>query len=270
MIKKIFILLISITISLNASMYEKIENIIGTEAFNTHKNLIDHIFYDQSQFYLEEGVNYPLLTQKLYESNLLELDLGSAQFVDITFVISDNPKKSLYILKEILKSLGHYYYFTSETIFYNQFKWSIRLKTEAAINPLALSRALALRDCIVTDIRKEGDFKWYYSINSSNAKMYNVSDLVQNNELFLRSSSTTPYMLEIAHTKRISLYPGYGNRWRPLIVFYDEHLNAIRIVKRDRLHRYLRLYVPKKTKYIKIDDVHSLSNIKRGIRITKE
>ena len=44
----------------------------------------------------------------------------------------------------------------------------------------------------------------------------------------------------------------------------------IEIHEEDSLHNSLRLSVPNNTKYIKIDDLYSLANLKRGITITKE
>lgn len=266
---KNLILLIACSVVLNANLNMKIENIIGSEEYNTHKNLINYVFQNQSSYYKNGVVDYALVTQKLQSNGLLKLKYSSSQYTDITFEFSNQPKKSLIILKEILKSLGHYYYFTQEAKLENSFTWSIKLKTEAAISPLALSEALRQRNCEITDIRKEGSYTWYYSINSNNSQIFKSQDLITNNELSLRKP-TKPYMLKIANANAININSNSGNKWHPNVVFYDKELNVIEIFKEDNLQKNLRLDVPTDTKYIKIDDLYSLSNLRRGISITKE
>lgn len=268
MMKKL-ILLIACSVVLNANLNVKIENIIGSDSYYTHKNLINYIFSNKSAYYTNGVVNYPLLTEKLQSNGLLKLKYSSSQYIDVRFEFTGQPKKSLIILKDILKSLGHYYYFTQEASFEDKFVWSIKLKTEAAISPLALSQALAKRDCRVTDIRKEGSYTWHYSIDSNNSQIFKSKDLITNNELSLRKP-TKPYMIKIANANAINIQSQSGNRWHPNVVFYDNDLKIIEIYKDDNLQKNLRLDVPTDTKYIKIDDLYSLSNLRRGISITKE
>jgi hypothetical protein len=61
-----------------------------------------------------------------------------------------------------------------------------------------------------------------------------------------------------------------GNIWYPNVVFYDNSLKIIGTYQENSLHKSLKLEVPNETKYIKIDDIYNLANIKQGINITKE
>jgi len=267
---KKLILIIACAMYLNANLNTNIKNIIGPSAYNTHKNLINYVFSNKSAYYNNGQVNYVKLTQKLQSNGLLKLRYPTTRYVDITFNISNTPTKSLKILKDVLKSLGHYYYFTQEAKSYgNGIKWTIKLKTEAAINPLRLSTALAKRNCKVTNIIREGSYKWNYSINSNNSNIYKAKNLVVNNQLALKKS-LKPYMVKIDYANAISINSNPGNRWYPNVVFYDNDLNIIDIYKDENLQKSLRLDVPTDTKYIKIDDLYSLANLKRGISITKE
>lgn len=269
MIKKL-ILIITCAVVLNADLNTKIKNLLGEEEYQTHLNLINYIFKDQSIYYNNEQVNYPLLTQTLKDNGLLKLDLSQSNQIEVTFQFTKNPTKSLKILKDTLRSLGYYYYFTQEAIAnQNGFVWNIILKTESAINPLKLSKSLSLLNCDVTDIKREGNYKWYYSINSNNSEIYKALDLITNTELRLKKPAK-PYMIKVDNLQNLSVYSNSGNRWHPKIVFYDNELNIIEIFKEDSLHRNLTIQVPDYTKYIKIDDLYNLANLKRGISITKE
>ena len=82
--------------------------------------------------------------------------------------------------------------------------------------------------------------------------------------------SIKPYIIKVSNISKININSNVGNSWYPNIVFYDEDFNVIEIYEEDSLHKSLGLSVPNNTKYIKIDDLYSLANIKRGINITKE
>jgi len=270
MIKKL-ILIITCTIALNANVNidTQIRDILGQSAYNTHKNLINYIFKGSS--YTNNGqADYLAITSKLQSNGLLKLKYGSTKYIDVSFKISDTPKKSLLILKDALKSLGHYYYLVQDAKYdNNSFIWNIKLKTEAAINPLRLAKALAKNNCQVSYIKREGAYSWRYSINSDNSNIYKAKDLTANNQLSLKKP-LKPYLIKISNANSLNITSNRGNRWHPDVVFYDDDLNIIENFKDDSLHHDLRVDVPINTTYIKIDDLYSLANLKRGISITKE
>lgn len=270
MIKKL-ILIITCTIALNANINTPIQNILGPSAYSKHKNLINYIFKNNSSAYYTNGqVNYIALTSKLQSNGLLKLKYGTSKYIDVSFKISDNPKKSLMILQDSLKSLGYYYYLVQEAKYDgNDYIWNIKLKTEAAINPLRLSKALAKNNCKVSFIKKEGRYNWRYSINSDNSVIYKASNLVNESQVTLKKPLKA-YMLKIANANSLNIISNSGNRWHPDVVFYDNDLNIIENFKDDSLHQNLKVDVPNNTTYIKINDLYSLANLKRGISITKE
>lgn len=269
MIKKL-ILIITCTVALSANINTPIKDILGPSAFNKHKNLINYIFKGSSSYYNNGQVNYIALTSKLQSNGLLKLKYGSTKYINVSFKISDTPKKSLLILKSALKSLGYYYYLVQDAKYdRNNYIWNIKLKTEAAINPLRLAKALAKNNCKVSYIKREGVYNWKYSINSDNSKIYKAKNLTTNNQLSLKKP-LKPYILKISNANSLKITSNSGNRWHPDVVFYDNDLNIIENFKDDSLHQTLRVDVPNNTTYIKINDLYSLANLKRGISVTKE
>jgi predicted RNA-binding protein associated with RNAse of E/G family len=57
------------------------------------------------------------------------------------------------------------------------------------------------------------------------------------------------------------------NHWHPYIVFYDKHLNILKIIKKDNIFKTFNTNIPKGTNYIKITDLYMLLNIKRGLSV---
>lgn len=271
MASKLLFLILSLCVVLEASVNTKIRNILGNSAYAKHKNLINYIFKNKSAYYDGNGkVNYVKITSALQNNGLLNLKYNSTRFIEVTFTLTNNPKKSLNILKDSLKSMGHYYFFTKEAIKSDDsLKWTIKLKTAAAISPLKLSKELQKNGCKVVDIQREGSYNWRYSINTEYSDINKAEDLIVNNELTLKKSSK-PYMLKVSSINALNISSHSGNRWYPNIVFYDENLNIIEIYKDESLHKNLRVDVPNDTKYIKINDLYTLANLKRGLNITKE
>lgn len=265
MIKKL-ILILTCTIALNANVNTQIRDILGPNDYDTNKNLIKYIFSESTN----EQIDYVTLISKLQSNGLLKLKYSSTKYIDVSFRISDTPKKSLLILKDTLNSLGHYYYLVQDARNdNNDFIWNIKLKTEAAINPLRLVKALEKNNCQVSYIKREGADNWIYSINSDNSNVYKAKDLITNNQLSLKKP-LRPYLLKVSNANSLNIVSNRGNRWHPDVVFYDNDLNIIENFKDNSLHQNLRVDVPINTTYIKINDLYSLANLKRGISITKE
>ena len=159
MIKKVLIS-VFLMLSLNANdlLNQKIENFIGTQNYLTHKNLINFIFKKEFEYTTVNGLNYQAVLKTLKDNGLLDLAFNEPKNIEVTFKVNSNPIKSFKILKDTLKSLGYYYYFTKHTIYdgTESLTWTIKLKTEAAIDPLVLSTELFQHDCKVIDIKKRG------------------------------------------------------------------------------------------------------------------
>lgn len=269
MLKKLFLILTLCVVS-NANINVAVQNMIGNSDYNTHKNLINHIFSNRSSYYLNGQVDYARISQELENKGLIKLNLGSVQDIEVTFYFNTSPKKSIKNITDILKTIGQQNFITKEEVVVdNQLKWTIKLKTAAAISPLRLSQELQSINCRIMDIRREGNNKWSYSIDTSASYVYKAEDLSGNSQLSLKKPSK-PYMIRVSDISKINIYSNAGNSWYPSIVFYDNNFNTIEVIEKDSLHTNLKIDVPNNTNYIKIDDFYSLGNIKRGLNITKE
>jgi archaellum component FlaF (FlaF/FlaG flagellin family) len=269
MIKKILIS-IFLVVSLNANdlLDQKIENFIGTQSYLTHKNLVNFIFKKEYQYITVDGLNYQTILKTLKENGLLTLAFNEPKNIEVTFKINSSPIKSLKILKDTLKSLGYYYYFTKHTVYDTDqsLTWTIKLKTEAAIDPLVLSNELFQHDCKIVNITKEENDKWVYELDTSNASLYDAT-YISNNEKVSFSKPLSPYFIKVDKASKIFIASKSLNSWLPYVVFYDDHLNILKVSKEERVYRNLTLPIPENTKYIKISDLYTLFNIKRGLTV---
>ena len=94
---KKLLLIIFLCLSLNANINQAVLGIIGSSDFNTHRNLINTLFKNQSYFYTNGSLDYAKISQTLQNNNLLKLSLGSTQTIEATFIFnSDFIFKALY------------------------------------------------------------------------------------------------------------------------------------------------------------------------------
>ena len=91
---KKLLLIIFLCLSLNANINQAVLGRIGSSDFNTHRNLINTLFKNQSYFYTNGSLDYAKLSQTLQNNNLLKLSLGSTQTIEATFIFNSDPKKS--------------------------------------------------------------------------------------------------------------------------------------------------------------------------------
>jgi hypothetical protein len=250
-------------ISTKLNIHTKVENVLGKEDYNKHINLINYI--------ISKNLSYEEVLDELRINKLLKLNLGGQKYLDLTLVIENSSLKSFKIIKDSFKSLGYYKYLTKKLIIKSSvITWNVELKTEMAIDPTVLVKALKQNNSLVTDIIKEDENIWTYYIDNKNSKLSDVKSLILSDELTLKKALKA-YLLEIdTNTNSLDIYSKAGNRWYPKVIFYDNELNILQSIQKDTFHRYLKVYVPYNTKYIKIDDLFSLSNIKRGMKIIKE
>ncbi|HJE02656.1 hypothetical protein [Aliarcobacter thereius] len=268
--KKLLLILLMILSIKAEDINQAVYNIIGSEDYNTHSNLIKHIFKDQNSFYSEDSLDYTKLLAKLEENKLLKLNYDSTKTIDVVFIFNSSPKKSFKNINDILKAIGYQNFISSkQTVKDEKLFWSIKLTSAAAINPLRLSSELNSINCKVLNIKKEGEDKWSYLIDSSNSSLYKVEDLVTQSSLSLRKP-TRPYYIELANSKEITIESKAGTVWHPNVVFYDSELNVVKVVKKEKSVENIKISVPSETRFVKIDDFFALTNIKNGLNITKE
>ena len=270
MFKIVFISSILIfSLKANTLLLNKIENLIGTQSFNTHKNLITLIFKNEEDFSIGKNLNYIEILNKLKENGLLKLRLPKPKEILVEFRTNHDPIKSLKILNDTLKSLGYYYFFTKKTKYNGKgdLYWSIKLKTRAVIDPLILAIELKNHNSQIINITKKENDNWEFIIDTLYSDIKDAL-FIDKNEKVSFKKPLKPYLIKINKATKLEVLSKKLNNWYPHIVFYDQHLNILRVIKEDFLTKQLSIKIPKNSTYIKVTDLYTLINIKRGLIIS--
>ena len=257
---KKFVILFIITFSF-AFDNPKVENLMGSGNFNTYNKLLSKIFT------INDTDVYDIV-KKLKNNGLLDLFFDKAKIIDTKFsFINDNNILNSKILNDSLKSLGYYYFYVSEVEYKNnKLNLNIECKSEHYIDPVSLIDDMKIRGCEVLDLNRSDDGNFNYKFDCSNGIIKEAHILDDNNQRYINASGvywienniTNPYAKIEIKTKKLDY-------WHPSVWFYDKELNLLNNIKLNKKTTLLTLKIPAGCKYIKITDIYSVENFKRGI-----
>ena len=167
------------------------------------------------------------------------------------------------ILNDSLKALGYYYFYFSNTQKTNkEFILNVEFKSEHYIDPVLMVKEMKSRGCNVVDVnRKDGDFNYIFDCNNIFIKEAKL--LTNKNKRYINIKGN--YWFKPLDFEKIYIRTKKIDYWHPSIWFYDEKLNLINTLKKNQKVVKLIIDIPAGCKYIKITDIYSGENFKRGI-----
>ena len=260
-----FLILIS---SIYANKLEdKIENLINSNNFTKHKNLIENIIKNTQLFYIGDQLKYTKVLNVLNDNGLLKLRFMKPKKVTLTFLVEDKPLLALKVIKDSLENLGYSYYFTNSLSYTDKImRWEISFISEYMLNPYIFNKEINRSEAIILDINRVSATNWEYKIDVSNAKMAQAMKIEKDEKVKLLKPLNA-YLLKVDEATQIKVISQKLNHWFPSISFYSKDLTILGVVKKSRVYQGVKIQLPKNTYYIKIEDAYTLLNIKRGLTI---
>lgn len=267
MVRLFIVIFFFATLLQATALDDKIENFVGKKAYRTQKNLIRILFKNEKQFLRVDGtVDEIKVLKKLKTSGLLKLFYKKPQELDLSFYTKNNELIFMRVINESLSSMGYNYFITKRVLKNSDgFVWDIAISTEHIVDPLLLSKNLNERGCFLESIEKTDKNKWSYKVNSQNIRIDAIK--IEANRTQKLNKPIKPYWIDVEGMKSISIASKLADRWFPSIVFYDAKLRIVKDYRQENSTNRLKLKIPQNSKYIKITDMYTLDNIKRGINI---
>ena len=235
----------------------KVENLMGKEKFQTYNKLLDKIFVDNNN-------SIKNIVMKLKNNGLLDLFFDEAKLIQIKFIFEGNENiLNNKILNDTLTSLGYYYFYPIKIIKKgNKFELNIEFKSEHYIDPVSFINEIESRGCKVLDIYKEDEiYNYKLSCNKINIKKAKL--LTEDKTKYIDASGI--YWFENNNFEKLYINTKIIDYWHPSVWFYDDKLNLLNNIKINKKTINLTLKIPAGCKYIKITDIYSAENFKRGI-----
>ena len=267
MVKYLLVTFLFIGFAQASILKEKIESFMGEKKYKTQKNLIDILFKDERKFLKEDASVCDMkVLEKLKQNGILKLFYNEPQELNLSFFTKDNSLIFMRVINESLSSMGYNFFLTKRALQdRNGFLWEIVISTDHIVDPLILADRLAQRGSFIESVEKVEKNSWKYTINTDNIRI--DAKKVEADKTIKLKKPIKPYWIEVEDMKSISFVSRLADRWHPNIVFFDEKLRIVKNYEQNRVINKLKLKIPNGVKYIKIADMHTLSNIKRGISI---
>lgn len=267
MVRVLLSLFLLVAIVQASALNEKIESFIGKKEYRTQKNLI-HILFKRNKNYLnrDNSVNDMKVLAKLKSSGLLKLFYKRPQNLKITFSTRENPLIFMRVINESLQAMGYSFFLTKKAVKSEKgFLWQIAISTEHIVDPLNFSKWLNDRGCYIEGVARKSENNWHYNINTDQIKVSAIT--IDSNTFVDLKKPIKPYWVTLDNIATIKFRTHRADNWYPKIIFYDEKLHIVRDFRRDSLRDDLTVRVPEDAKYVKISDLYTLDNIKRGLSL---
>ena len=243
------------------ALIEKIKTFVSEKDFTKNESFIKLIFSPQANFYRQERVNVVKVVQTLKNNGLLNLFFASPQELRLSFKTNGSPLFFVKIMGDTLRNIGYYRYVTMEShLNSSEFIWTIALQAEYATDPLIMQEELKKSGCAIVDINRKTRTSWEYSIDMSQGRL-NVASLKNSKKVELRRSLYA-HWLNVSKIQNLKIKSSFRDRWFPKITYYDKQLHLLKVIEKEKRTRTLFLRIPSNAKYIKIDDMYTLKNVR--------
>ncbi|MEA1917440.1 MAG: hypothetical protein U9N42_07910 [Campylobacterota bacterium] len=268
MVKSLLLILLFSLLSYaqDAKIESKIKALIDSDIYAKNRSFIAIIFKNSSSFYNNGAVDAVKVANTLKENGLLKIFYDAPHELNVKFNTNSSSLFFVKLMGDTLRSIGYYRFITSSSKLSNsKFEWSIKLKSEYAIDPTLLAKELAKRGAKIEDIVRINDYNWIYNINIGRANL-NAKDIKSGEKLYLNRALNSSW-LNISGVKNLSIVSKVGNRWYPNVAIYDGALRLLKVYKHDTKTEKLNMKFPRDAVYVKISDMYSMKNIKNGLMI---
>ncbi len=267
MVKYLLSFVLLTTLVFGSSIGKEVENIIGPRSFAAQKGLISVLFKKRTNFLKGSQVDIYRVLETLKKNHLLDLNLQETKTLQLSFATTG--ERTLFFvktIKDVLNAMGYNHTLTSKALRDESgFLWKVDLRSAAVIDPLLLAQELQKRGAYISSIKRYSKDNWRYNINIDRAHLQ-VQTIPYNEKVTLKKP-LKPYWINVSGARSLSIDSRNGNIWHPYIVFYDDSLRILDNYTKERKSYNVSLKIPRHTAYVKISDLYTLEDIKRGLKI---
>jgi hypothetical protein len=267
LVKILLSFLLSVNLIHANALQDELVNVLGQNSYHAKKKFLSILFKDEQKFQIGSKVDVHKLLSVLKENNLINLEFGKTKELHLSFATEQN--KPLIFIKMIQNSLNTLGYSTPATEKMlkdaSGFLWKISIKTSSAIDPVLFANELQKQGCYISKIKRYSKTNWRYNIVIHDIDI--VPKQTEFNKKLRLKKPLNPYWIDVEKAKTMVIGSSRSNSWHPYIVFYDSDLKVLDTISKEIKSYNERVTIPRDTKYVKISDIYTLENLKRGLSI---
>ncbi len=268
MVRVFIVLSLLFSLSFADAIEVELKSILGQSNYISKKRFLNILFKDERKFYTGNRVDIHKILTVIKANNLLPLEFRGTKELSISFATKQSSSPLIFIkmIKDSLNELGYSTISTKKMMRDSSgILWKVTLKTSEALDPMQFADELNKQGCYITKIKRYSKTSWRYNIDIKNIDI--VPKTTPLNKKIGLKKPLSPYWIDVENAKYIKINSSKANNWHPYIIFYDRNLNILDNITKERKSYNERLSIPRGTKYIKISDIYTLENIKRGLSI---
>ncbi len=261
----VFILFFSISNA--APFYKEIENIVGKNTYIANKKIIKTLFKNPKAFYKKGHIDYPRVLAILKNNHLLNVQISRSTEVTLSFATRQkHPVAFIKLVKTTLNELG-FSRIDVQKIIHDRsgFMYKVSVYSANAPDPIMIAESFSKKGAEIVKIKRFSISNWRYFVDIGHLNLV-PEELPYKKKVHL-PKPLEPYWINVSNTKVVVLNSSRANRWHPGIVFYDQYLNIVDNLSKDIKSYNIRLEVPRNARYMKVSDLYTLDNLRRGLTI---
>jgi hypothetical protein len=265
MLKLIIPLLLFFSLVSADALDTKLAQMLGKSEYFKNKKLLTYLFKDRYTFIQHGQVNFPKVVSVLRQNGMMKSRYSYVKELQLSFSTQGHPQKLTKAVLDSLHEMGYNAIFTKGAKKVNgNFKLLLALKVKRVINFATLAKELQRKGVKVLNIIHQGKSAWRVGVDVNDAQL--AERLESGTKKSLKKSASA-YWLDVTLLSRVAIRSMRGDRWHPYVSFLDSSLNVIKSVKDGKVRRDLTVDIPAGAKYIKLSDIFTHNNIKRGLEI---
>lgn len=236
-------------------------NIIGN-----NKPVLQQLFSNDSDYIDNNGnPDISAIATTLKLNSLLNLSYNKDVKFDVKFKTEQSsPLLLIKIVKDAMSKLGYNEILTTGFLNDGNVTFDISVSNRFVLDPGAFYSALKSSNTIIKNIKKTGDFSYFYELDISNSSVQNIQVNFGENDL---NKPLSAYLVEVGNAKTITIQAKSEDHWECIVRLLDKRLNLIEEKHSNGPIQNIEIQIPDLTKYIMIDDKNSLENIRHGLKI---
>ena len=250
-----------------SSLFREIENITGKNTYIANKKIIRTLFKNERAFYSRGHIDYDKVLTILKKNHLLPVKLSRATQISLGFATRQrHPVAFIKLVRDSLHELGYSRIDIQKVIQdASGFLYKVNVYSDSAPDPIAIVESFAKKGCDVVKIKRFSIANWRYFVDIRGVEI--VPEKLPRRKKVHLPKPLEPYWINVSDIKVVLFNSSRANRWHPDIVFYDRFMNVIDNFSKDIKSYNIRLEVPENARYMKVRDLYTLDNIRRGLTI---